>query len=55
MAAIKGFMAETWDVNIKQINTKIKNFITNAVEDGELIRKSGKYQFFLMIIMLIIS
>jgi len=41
LAAIKGFMAETWDVNIKQINTKIKNFITNAVEDGELIRKSG--------------
>lgn len=41
LAAIKGFMAENWDVNIKQINTKIKNYIINAVEDGELIRKSG--------------
>lgn len=41
LAAIKGFMAETWDVNIKQLNTKIKNYIINAVEDGELIRKSG--------------
>jgi len=41
VAAIKGFMAEEWGVNIKSINNKIKNFLINAAEDGEIIRKSG--------------
>ena len=41
MAAIKGYMAEEWGVNIKAISTKIKNYITNAVEDGEVIQRKG--------------
>jgi len=42
LAAIKGFMAEEWGVNIKFTAGKIKNFIINAVEDGELIQTKGK-------------
>merc|ERR1711860_298259 len=43
LAAIKSFMRDEWGIEIKPtIATKIKNFILNAVEDGDLIQTKGK-------------
>ncbi len=43
-------MAEEWGVDIRQLAAKIKNFILNAVQDGEIIQTKGKWGTFLMII-----
>jgi hypothetical protein len=48
LAAIKGYMAEEWGVDIRQLANKIKNFILNAVSDGEIIQTRGKSQFLLL-------
>jgi hypothetical protein len=42
LAAIKGCMAEEWGVDIRQLAAKIKNFILNAVQDGEIIQTKGE-------------
>lgn len=42
LAAIKGVMAEEWGADVKSLASKIKNYITNAVADGELIQTKGK-------------
>merc|ERR1719362_1873002 len=42
MAAIKGFMAEEWRLVIPDYAKKIKNFVLEAVEDGEVIQTKGK-------------
>ncbi len=34
-------MAEEWGVDIRQLAAKIKNFILNAVQDGEIIQTKG--------------
>jgi hypothetical protein len=41
LAAIKGCMAEEWGVDIRQLAAKIKIFILNAVQDGEIIQTKG--------------
>jgi hypothetical protein len=43
LAAIKGCMAEEWGVDIRQLAAKIKNFILNAVQDGEIIQTKGEW------------
>merc|ERR1711971_1452236 len=42
MAAIKGFMAEEWGLIIPDYAKKIKNFVLEAVEDGEVSQTKGK-------------
>merc|ERR1719509_372887 len=42
MAAIKGFMAEEWGLIIPKYGEKIKRFVLQAVEDGEVIQTKGK-------------
>jgi len=42
MAAIKGFMAEEWGLVIPDYAKKIKKFVLEAVEDGEVIQTKGK-------------
>jgi len=41
MSSIKKYMKETWACDTKKLAPKINAFIVNAVEDGEIIRKSG--------------
>ena len=36
LAAIKSYMSDVWGVDTKQLAKKIKNYIINAVNDGEL-------------------
>jgi hypothetical protein len=43
-------MAEEWGVDIRQLASKIKNFILNAVQDGEIIQTKGKWWTFLMVL-----
>lgn len=42
MAAIKGFMAEEWGVNIQALAPKMKKYVLDAVADGDLIQRKGK-------------
>ena len=45
LAAIKGFMAEQWGLNIPKIAPKLKKYILAAVEDGEIKQTKGKASF----------
>jgi len=42
LSAIKGFMAEEWGLYIPDYTGKIKKFILQAVENGDIIRTKGK-------------
>ena len=44
MAAIKGFMAEEWGVNIQALAPKMKKYVLDAVADGDLIQRKGKFR-----------
>ena len=43
MAAIKGFMAEEWGVNIQALAPKMKKYVLDAVADGDLIQRKGEF------------
>ena len=43
MAAIKGFIAEEWGVNIQALAPKMKKYVLDAVADGDLIQKKGMF------------
>ena len=42
LAAIKGFMAEEWGINVQTYAPKIKKYILKAVESGEVVQTKGK-------------
>ena len=42
LAAIKGMMAEEWGVDIRHLAPKIKNFLLNAIKDGEILQTKGE-------------
>ena len=42
LAAIKGYIAEEWGVDIKALAAKIRNYVINAVSDGELKQTKGE-------------
>lgn len=42
LAAIKGFMAEEWGLHIPDYTNKIKKFLLQGVESGEVIQTRGK-------------
>ena len=42
LAAIKGYLAEEWGVDIRSLAAKIRNYVINAVSDGELKQTKGR-------------
>merc|ERR550539_720258 len=42
LAAIKGFMAEEWGLHIPDYTNKIKKFLLQGVESGEVLQTRGK-------------
>merc|ERR550517_968415 len=42
LAAIKGFMAEEWGLHIPDYTARIKKFLLQAVESGEVVQTRGK-------------
>ena len=41
-AAIKGFMAEEWGINIQTYAPRIKKYLQKGVDNGELIQTKGR-------------
>jgi len=42
LAAIKGFLAEEWELNIRDYTNKIKKYLLQGVESGEILQTRGK-------------